>query len=361
MNYYEGELNNENKPHGKGKITYGSNSSIYEGEFESGKPHGAGKMTFKSGVVYEGGFSNGKYKGIGKLTNNGDIIFEGVWDDNIPTGNYADNKIFLNGSIYKGEFNDAGKPYGRGQIVYPMGEKYEGDVVDGLPHGKGVWIGTDGSTQNGGWKEGKHFGEHIFTYSDGMRVCKKIYDDNGTYYYRNFWQCCYVPELVSGTHKKTFNNGDYFDGEWLDGQFVKGKVKISFGGGISTVTFNTEIGADVEYNKTSARFEGYLVNEQFNGHGVMLWPSGSRYEGEWQNDAYHGKGILLWPDGARYEGECTDNKFNGQGIFTYADGRCYKGFFKDDKFHGSGVMYDANGTIEKEGEWQNGKFIEEGK
>ena len=49
---YVGELVND-KPHGKGTITY-ENGDSYEGEWKEGKKHGKGTLTTSAGGKYEG-------------------------------------------------------------------------------------------------------------------------------------------------------------------------------------------------------------------------------------------------------------------------------------------------------------------
>lgn len=95
---YEGQINREREPHGKGKMTYKDKQGrdiICEGEWQSGKMHGLGKMQFYSDrhntiVTTEGFWENdtvakGPYKKtlktggvwIGRLLDNG--ISEGDW------------------------------------------------------------------------------------------------------------------------------------------------------------------------------------------------------------------------------------------------------------------------------------------
>ena len=54
---YVGELVND-KPHGKGTITY-ENGDSYEGEWKEGKKHGQGTFTYSRGK-YVGEFRKGK-------------------------------------------------------------------------------------------------------------------------------------------------------------------------------------------------------------------------------------------------------------------------------------------------------------
>eukprot|EP00573_Skeletonema_grethae_P005187 CAMPEP_0201699538 /NCGR_PEP_ID=MMETSP0578-20130828/24395_1 /ASSEMBLY_ACC=CAM_ASM_000663 /TAXON_ID=267565 /ORGANISM="Skeletonema grethea, Strain CCMP 1804" /LENGTH=94 /DNA_ID=CAMNT_0048186329 /DNA_START=52 /DNA_END=333 /DNA_ORIENTATION=+ len=69
---------------GKGTITY-DNGDVYDGAFRDNEPHGFGKMTYKDGrvgkIVYEGGLNDdGKPHGRGKWINFFGT-YEGEWKD----------------------------------------------------------------------------------------------------------------------------------------------------------------------------------------------------------------------------------------------------------------------------------------
>ena len=52
-NRYEGEINENQRPHGQGKMTY-SNGDTYAGEWKDGLKHGHGVYTFTDGETFEG-------------------------------------------------------------------------------------------------------------------------------------------------------------------------------------------------------------------------------------------------------------------------------------------------------------------
>jgi hypothetical protein len=88
---YEGQINREREPHGKGKMesTDSNGQDVqYEGEWESGKKHGMGTQKYKDSkghdVQYVGQWKSGKMDGKGKMTykdkQGRDIIYVGEWE-----------------------------------------------------------------------------------------------------------------------------------------------------------------------------------------------------------------------------------------------------------------------------------------
>ena len=103
--------------------------------------------------------------------------------------------------------------------------------------------------------------------------------------------------------KYNFPNGDFYDGEWIDGKR--------------------------------------------NGKGLYQYVNGDKYVGEFKDGRWHGFGILtLAPRqingetiiGRRYEGYWKHGKKHGRGLFIIGNGNSYDGEFKFDKFHGQGTM-----------------------
>ena len=75
-------------------------------------------------------------------------------------------------------------------------------------------------------------------------------------------------------------------------------------------------------------------------------------------------GFCVYSDknGYRYEGQMINNQFNGDGKETYADGSSFKGSFINGKKDGRGLTKNAPGSkvsIERWGLWKNGVYISE--
>lgn len=76
-------------------------------------------------------------------------------------------------------------------------------------------------------------------------------------------------------------DGSSFEGEYKDGEIVKGRFRW------------VNLGV----------YEGEFERMEREGQGVYMWPDGRTYEGEWRRDMMDGQGVLRWPDGKEYEGK----------------------------------------------------------
>ena len=63
---YEGKVNKNNLPNGKGRIIY-KNGDVYTGYFLQGQKNGVGQFEKKGQFVYYGNFSRNKISGIGTM------------------------------------------------------------------------------------------------------------------------------------------------------------------------------------------------------------------------------------------------------------------------------------------------------
>ena len=103
---YEGEYNNQNIPHGRGKLIYKTND-IYEGYFQNGIKNGQGKFISKN-FTYIGRFARDKFNGKGTI-------------------------IYKNGDTYEGGFLDGIKHDEKGLYIYSNGRREIKKWVKGQP------------------------------------------------------------------------------------------------------------------------------------------------------------------------------------------------------------------------------------
>jgi len=166
--------------------------------------------------------------------------------------------------------------------VLPNGDIYTGGLVDGVPHGKGKYLWSDGCMYEGEWKKGKANGGGKFSWPTGasyeghFKLGKM--DGFGTFIgvdgeaYSGNW----VSDKKHGFGEKRYANGDVYQGLWKD-------------------------------------------NLQ-DGDGKYSWSNGNEYIGEWKNGVIFGKGVLVWDNGNRYEGYWENGVPKGKGMLTFGSG-----------------------------------------
>ena len=172
---YIGEVNNGNKRHGKGKMTYKRAGMVYEGEWKNGLYYGKGKKTYGNGDWYKGGWKDGYQHGQGKYT-------------------------YAHGSVYEGEFKNRAR-HGQGKMIYKNGDVYKGNWNCNKEHGQGTLHKKNG---------------FIFT---GITRDKKLI---GKFFYPN--RCIFIGVIEKGKHFSTregpgqmiYPEKDWYSGEWKD-------------------------------------------------------------------------------------------------------------------------------------------------
>ena len=201
---YHGELLNCKK-HGKGVYTYGR-GDIYVGEFKDDYVEGQGVHLYDNEDFYVGGFKKDNPYGKGIYTQaNGNI-----WE--IEFNEYSEaihqKKIVSNDERYNEKFLTLvdGKP----TYVWPNGDKYTGDVLNGKRHGKGIFMYAYGDSYEGEFKDDKfHNGTYIWANMFyGM--------DKTEHKYTGQWNNGKFHGL--GTYYRTHGKNDV--GKWENNKFI---------------------------------------------------------------------------------------------------------------------------------------------
>lgn len=107
-----------------------------------------------------------------------------------------------------------GRPHGSGEVMFVNGDRFKGSFKDGRIDGKGFWVsGSSGNTYSGNWRDGRREG-------------------SGTYHWVQSSQQ-YVGEWVddkrNGQGTLTWANGDRFEGEFRDNRQYNGTYFTSNG------------------------------------------------------------------------------------------------------------------------------------
>ena len=155
-------------------------TDTYEGETdEEGKPHGQGKMLYANGAVYEGKWSHGDWKGYGSYLFPNGTLYKGGWKSkNVRHGKgelYLSNGLVYIGSFKNGDTNGPGTLYyqngntkvtgvkvdtkwsGRYKEYFADGSiQFDGHALDNLWHGKGKEFDKQGTLiRQGVWEKGE--------------------------------------------------------------------------------------------------------------------------------------------------------------------------------------------------------------
>jgi hypothetical protein len=157
---------------------------------------------------------------------------------------------------------------------------------------------SDGSYQNGHWKNGKMigYGKQYFGYNSKFA---------GDYYVGEF-------------DNNLYNGYGAYYGKRINFIHV-GYWKDSKPNGYGVVRFGEHSIAPNGY------YKGWWKDGLHNGYGVIYTGTKGlnpniRYCGNWLNGFVEGIGVYYWSDGSRYEGHFSNDLFDGTARFIFSDG-----------------------------------------
>ncbi|TYJ38285.1 hypothetical protein E1A91_A05G433500v1 [Gossypium mustelinum] len=188
--------------------------------------------------------------------------------------------------------------------VLPRGDFYIGEWCDGLPHGNGKYLWTDGCMYVGGWFKGKIMGKGKFCWPSGAtyegEFKSGFMDGQGTFtgFSGDSYKGSWVMNLKHGQGIKNYFNGDYYEGEWRTG-FQEGEGRYQWTNGI--------------------HYDGQWKNGLMNGNGRMEWSDGNSYGGCWEDGFPKGNGTFRWPDGSSYVGVWSKDVKEMNGTYNPSD------------------------------------------
>jgi hypothetical protein len=207
---YSGEFS-ASKPDGLGTLIY-SNGNKYVGHWKKSLKEGEGKMIFTSGETYSGQFIANRFHGYGIYQFINGNRYEGYWKEGKPHGE---------GSLYKPDDQTMVGIWADGQLQQQEGEREESKqeesagTVDyeqlpdcNMEHcatGIGTFTYANGSEYEGEFLNGKPHGQGICLYQNQDRYAGEWYRDQ-----------------PNGKGKMEYHNGDILDGTWQNGKFIRG-------------------------------------------------------------------------------------------------------------------------------------------
>lgn len=240
-----------------------------------------------------------------------------------------------------------GIKHGPGTEIFSNGDIYEGQYVQDHKHGIGVLKLTSGAIFNGVWRENKQHGAGVMTCADGCEFSGNWKDG-----------------CKSGPGKVTYHDGSTYEGIWLnDTRQLSGSVVYSNGdlytGDCMALTVEDEqafgpylrhgVGT-MSFSASGNKYAGQWVKDVMEGNGHMTYTESGAYEGEWKDNQHHGRGTFKHLTGPQYEGEWVFGVNEGLGVAVYADGSSYTGQWVGGRREGTGKMTYANGDV-YDGQW----------
>jgi group I intron endonuclease len=285
--------------------------------------------------------------------NNGNLI-----DRKNLTEDTQKKTIYL--AKYFGEILN-GKPHGFGIFHFKYGDIYKGDVeniqmteITNLIQKDGnvyVFFDSDnflleakyqcsgGSFFEGspsfGWFSNKNT-ENI-DQSGRILILGRI-DVDGNVHDEEF-----EDRLLSGNGKLTKKNGDIYEGEFVDGQFSKGKLTTELGNIYEGKFDEWVIYGEGKHSDADGNFyQGEFKDWVLDGSGQHIDSEGNTFTGNFK-EGYLSYGKKTSPSGEIYEGNFLSWDFFGDGILKNEDG-IYEGLFIDKEFI-SGKYIDNAGNI----------------
>ena len=66
----------------------------------------------------------------------------------------------------------------------------------------------------------------------------------------------------------------------------------------------------MNYKNGKIKYEGYFINDKYEGYGIRIYENNEYYIGEYLNGLRHGKGTEYYKNGKiKYEGDFAKDKY----------------------------------------------------
>jgi hypothetical protein len=234
--------------------------------------------------------------------------------------------VFADGAIYRGAMRGSNL-HGKGEYV-SKAFKYQGEFLDGLKHGNGVYI----------WDNGDRY--------DGL-FAQDLPDGRGKYHFANgdSYEGEVKAGVIMGRGTYSTKGGDVFDGSFAGGKpHGVGVYRFANGDRYEGEMDQGRLQGRGRYiSKTGERIEAPFVEGKAQGIGTYYFANGDRYEGEMSGGVLSGQGVYHYKTGLRYEGEVRQGQPQGKGTFWFQDGSRFEGTFENGLAHARGEMVRQDG------------------
>lgn len=351
--YYEGNLELYS-----GRFEF-YDGRVFEGSFEDNIPD-EGDLDWPNGDHFKGLFFDG-HPWRGRLDYFDKTYYEGELDEN---GLYCGEGVLETANeYYEGEFVDSDLVYG--YIIMMDGSEYEGECVDYLPNGCGVWTFPDGTVIEGIFSGGflvDDFSNYDFTRLACWRL--NVTDDNcnrddasHSFYFHDDLESLLdrqIDLLLSdklydfiSINQKIYDPHEMYEQRCTEGllnSFVEFKLGLIDDDGF----YYGEIRNGLPNGRGEYHHLGGLVESGFYVHGNLdefgeLLCFNEYYEGDFLDGVIDGRGYYCRKNEFNYTGIFANNLPDGEGCINFESGGRISGVFSKGRLVSPDVVELSDG------------------
>ncbi len=183
---------------------------------------------------------------------------------------------------------------------------YTGELLNGVPYGKGKIVCNNGLVVEGYFKNGTPDGEVVMTLSkEGLHYKGEVKD----YKFHGYGESQSPSGYYKGSYKESARDGygEFFSSNGLE---YKGNFKDDKYEGYGELSLLDLF-----------KYQGNFKNGLFDGYGQLWISTGDQYWGDFVAGAIHGYGTWLDANGVKYVGEFSNNGMTGKGTLFDSSGR----------------------------------------
>jgi hypothetical protein len=135
-----------------------------------------------------------------------------------------------------------------------------------------------------------------------------------------------------------------FDGRWSDGNPSQGTEKWYNGNEYSGEYNKNGIHGQGTFTwSDGGKYVGEWKDDKRTGQGTFTYPNGGKYIGEFKDNKMNGQGTFTTSDGDSFRGSWKDDNLH-EGVFKSSEGSIFSGEMRH-QLPWNGIQYDKNGNF----------------